>query len=1044
VARLTEALGVAQSEKQLVELDLGRRIRSLEDQLARQRLEAATALADAKAAQASAETQVAALQQRLGAAKSQFDELVISGALYEELSHHERESLSLKQHVQLRLHEHVLGLHRKLEGAHRELEAAREALQVQERAGQVALREAQHARSLAEGREAGLREQVQLQTGTAQRLQARLTEALATTDSLQAKGAAFDAVQARVRELEGSLEAARRLTATQEASLSVIKADRDAASGSLRDLQLKVELLAADKAALSTALEEARAAQRRAQEALAHESDRLREAARQRDAFQEELVRCSGEARAAGEERLAVEVRRLREVSGRELEEIRAGLRAAAEAEARSLRDARDEAERRAARLQERVEALQAQVEAGARERRADGEHSAVAAAELRGLLSVKSLEAERLALASAEQADAIARLTGELDATRSRLSALTGEHARLEASADRDRAALQTALDAERAKAALYERLEAELDTAIVSAGHGEGAFAAGFSGLGGVAGAGGGGDAAAGGEEGASGCSAGSAAAGGGASASAASAAAQQQMYASSVGLSLATGVPTSSRRRLRQAVLLARELVQAQHDIGALKRQLAALQARHDEAAEEAARLRLTLEGVQGGPEYLVRQLRALEVELARSRAAADDARQQLAGARRMLQEVDAARQTAEADVRRLVASRQEVGDLAGMVQEALRSTPVAGLHHPLPPHLQPQQLQHQFPSRASGSGGVASGGAGGYSGPQVIVWHGYPPAAGPSGGLGALPPPKAPTGHVGSAPPHHVFSGGGPAEAGGAAGAPHPPRNGGGGSSASSVSMRSADLAVSAAGPGYNHQAGRGAAGVAGGGYGSGISTPLDSASTRTTPPKEQGNGGLRGAEWDLNAAPQAPAADARAHRAPLAPVAAAANVRHGGGAPAAYPSHTHAGGRAPASCEETDAMYTADVPLAGGIKYLAGVRPRAPQQQPQLPSLQPQHRAIGGHGGDAPAPGSPPQAPGGSGPEVPPVSAHRAVTFAGGVSAVEAPTATDHLVPHRGQTPPQPQARTVEVASFGAAAALAGPPARTMRFHGRRR
>jgi hypothetical protein len=327
--------------------------------------------------------------------------------------------------------------------------------------------------------------------------------------------------------------------------------------------------------------------------------------------------------------------------------------------------------------------------------------------------------------------------------------------------------------------------------------------------------------------------------------------------------------------------------------------------------------------------------------------------------------------------------------------------------------------------------------------------VIVWHGYPPAAGASGGLGALPPSEAPTGHPapGPEPPHHLFSGGGLPGVLGPAGAPQPPRNGGGGgagSSASSVSMRSADLAVSAAGPGHHYHAGRDAAGAAGGvgGYGSGISTPLDSASTRTTPPKEQGqHGGLRGAEWDLGAAPPAaPAADARVHRAPLAPVGAAENARHGGGgAPAAYPSHGHAGGRLPAACDETDATYTADVPLAGGIKYLAGVRPRAPQQQQWL---QPQ-RAVGGHGSEAPAPASPPQAPGGSGPEAP-ASAPRAVTFAGGVSAVEAPTATDHLPPHRGQTPPQPQARTVEVATFGAPAALAGPPARTMRFHGRRK
>jgi hypothetical protein len=190
--------------------------------------------------------------------------------------------------------------------------------------------------------------------------------------------------------------------------------------------------------------------------------------------------------------------------------------------------------------------------------------------------------------LAAADHAAAVSRLTAECDSLREKVAVLQvgpsthhfdsrgrtarilhrimwrapsprpqTECTRLEITADRDKATLEAQLHAAREKAGEYERLEVELDTAIISAGNAEAA-----------------------GED--DGAVTGSLRRTSSAAADALTPGGSRGpplLMTGSLGMSLAAGVPTSARRRLRQTILLAKELSRSQAEATELRRLLAA---------------------------------------------------------------------------------------------------------------------------------------------------------------------------------------------------------------------------------------------------------------------------------------------------------------------------------------------------------------------------------------------------------------------------------------------------------------------------------
>jgi hypothetical protein len=621
-------------------------------------------------------------------------QLIISQALYDDLRQVPTDQLSLRQFAQLRLHEAVLPLQQALEAARTELQGAKAAVALAEARSEERCRDLAHRTVLAEGREGGLRDQNAALESTVRRLEASVAAATAQAESLHGKGVAYDLLDARKRELESIHEKEARLVATLEAALEVARADREAALADMRDLRTKVELLSADKATLAAAHDEARASARHSQDRLAVAEEQVREATRQREAYQQQLLRTQHEARSQAEERVETEVRRLREAGTKELEEIRAATREGYERELRALREDRANAVAEAERLRQRLDLQQQTAEEAAASLKAQVVDLERTCAELRGQLRVRCFEAERLQLAHAEQADALAKSTAQAEALREKVSVLQTEYARLDASADKELITLRASLVAEKERLAAYDRLEAELDDAILLAGHAEadGAAAPAEGAL--LWGASGAVDAAAGSEAAAAGASAGASRRSGGG---------PLHGLGSSLGLTLAAGAPTTARRRLRQTVLLAKELMQAQQEAAALKNRCTELETVAAAAREAADDSAAQLDAVRGPQAYAAQALRQKEQELRTARTEAARLREELSVVRRALMQLDTAREAAESELRRVAGSRREIDALADLVQQAIRAQE---------PHARLQYLLQAAQHLPAGGAGPAS--------------------------------------------------------------------------------------------------------------------------------------------------------------------------------------------------------------------------------------------------------------------------------------------------------------------------------------------
>ena len=149
------------------------------------------------------------------------------------------------------------------------------------------------------------------------------------------------------------------MIAVQQAALTSAQLDRDAAVAEAKGCAQRIELLTAERAGLAATLEDARAALKREAAERSHEQSQLRDALRQRDAYQEQLMRVHAETRAAGEDRISSEVSRLREGSARDLDELRRSAREAYDRELSGLKDSRAAAVAEAQRAQERLDILQ-------------------------------------------------------------------------------------------------------------------------------------------------------------------------------------------------------------------------------------------------------------------------------------------------------------------------------------------------------------------------------------------------------------------------------------------------------------------------------------------------------------------------------------------------------------------------------------------------------------------------------------------------------------------------------------------------------------
>lgn len=539
-------------------------------------------------AQQGMQLEVPALRERLAQSKAQFSQLRISRERYEELRALPDDRVAIVEFAQMRAFELV--------------DAASSASRSSP--GKAAGGEA--VRAL----EAELKEaDAQLQQAQRQAREAREeTRALRAAASSPVEAAAVPARMPPTRQAGGGLDEAEGRadslrTALAEREAQGVRATEQAAAAGreLAEAAQRAQLLALDKEYLATqvaALQERCSAH---ETKLLKRDAALHEIKREKDAMYEKLLAATGEAADAYSARLDAELSKWQQQAGL----AQAAVESAHERQVEQLREARELAVVETDKCHTRYSELKRSHDdlvLRAAEQHAVAE---VELAQLRCDLKLKAFEAGRLSLASEQQL--VESRRGELtaDASREKLEVTKGEYYALQASSGERVAVLEAQLRAQQERIASYDRMESELDAAVMAGGAQPGA--------------------------------------------------------ASSI------VVPTCAQRRLDQCVRLSAELLSAQGRVDEAGRELRGAHAEGEKlrAQLEAAERRLQL--VHSPQKFLVEQLRAAEETAATAADKQRSAAKALAERDEALDHARAQHRLLQADLERLLQHRAPIDAL-----------------------------------------------------------------------------------------------------------------------------------------------------------------------------------------------------------------------------------------------------------------------------------------------------------------------------------------------------------------------------------------
>ena len=199
----------------------------------------------------------------------------------------------------------------------------------------------------------------------------------------------------------------------------------------------------------------------------------------ERDQLRLQLDRAKDEARHAAENsrskadaRVDAEINLLQQARERELTEIRENSRALYERENAMLRTNYEDATLRYNRLNTQYEALQRQHDDLVKEHRRSTLENETALSELRSNLKVKSFELERITAAYEERGQSLETAKLETECSHEKVRIIREEYSKLERDSLRRITELETRLSHSESRLLTYDQLETELDQAVLEAG--------------------------------------------------------------------------------------------------------------------------------------------------------------------------------------------------------------------------------------------------------------------------------------------------------------------------------------------------------------------------------------------------------------------------------------------------------------------------------------------------------------------------------------------------------------------------------------------
>ncbi|KAJ0404327.1 hypothetical protein ATCC90586_007641 [Pythium insidiosum] len=566
------------------------------------------------------------LRERLELERMHLADLEISDGLAEQLARQPERERSVKESVQLQVHRLLRGLQRELDAARQETAALQQLCESYERRAATSSDDAaQRVRAL-EANERRLQLDLELSEATRSELEQQIATLVAQVESLQLREKTLEQERAALRPaqaLQEELESLKtendrlreRCLAAEEASESVNQ-ERD-------ELQQRVKLLEADKTFLvdvKRQLEEQEARLLSKQKELQSRLD-LSQASHASET--REMHRVHDEARLQFEKQLETELQRFLEMSKREIETIRSSSQMTYERENRLLREARDDALKQIDSLQSRLQAVQTTLEENTLElTRRENAHTTTVAT-LRNDLKMKHFELSQLGASLDERMTELLSAKRQVELLEQKIRVHQEEFARLETTSTTRISQLEAELELERNKLKQYEQLEVDLDDAVLQTG-----------------------------------------------ALSAAETSADGQPALQDVMATFAA-IPTSSKRRFQQSVLLAQRVVKHQKEAMEWQRQVAMVTQEKTHLEREVAELRHRLANLHQPQAYLIDKLSRKDQEIQTLRQQQTQLETQLQELRGELRETTLARISLQGQLQHVLARREELETLKSSV-------------------------------------------------------------------------------------------------------------------------------------------------------------------------------------------------------------------------------------------------------------------------------------------------------------------------------------------------------------------------------------
>ncbi|KAE8904513.1 hypothetical protein PF005_g2778 [Phytophthora fragariae] len=582
---------------------------------------------DKELEQARADLQAA--QTRLKMEKTHFATLQISDALAEQLSRQNEEDLSIREYIQLSIHLKVRKLETELEQCRQEMENLRKSSSADRAVAAGASDEVAQVQRIAEAKERRLQHELELSEATRQELENQIKTLVSQVDVMKEEQRRNEEVFSDQRGLQRESERLKRDLQVLQREHDDLKSRFEETSASSSDLHQKIALLTADKTFLQdakTLLEEQVAKFQVSQQAMHAKLNTLQE---KHDGNLSQNVQLQNETRLHFEKKLDDEMTKFMELSKREIERIRNDGQVVYERENRLLKEARDDALKHIEVLQARLGSVQSALDEKVLEStRMESSHT-TALATARNDLKMRHFEISQLKLTLEEKATNARNARLELDMLTQKVEAHKEEFARLETTSTTRITQLEAALEVERNKLKEYELLEVDLDGAVVQTG-----------------------EIAADGADPANG--------------SAATDSKLQEV------MTTFGAIPTTTKRRFQQSVLLAQRVVKSQREAIALEQKLTEVSNERGRLQQEVIELKAKLATFHQPQSYLIDKLTRREQELQGAVQRYQDVQAQLQQLRTEYRQLQEANSSLQSQLQQLLSRRGDLDALKATVQ------------------------------------------------------------------------------------------------------------------------------------------------------------------------------------------------------------------------------------------------------------------------------------------------------------------------------------------------------------------------------------